>query len=151
MANIPIPQQGQPIDYQYIYQIVENLNELSTKVTSKFSESKFQNIENVKETRRMNDLSLVAGYTQVVVDKDVTSSKEFEFTYNFDVNFKYVPVVTVTPVMITTTEAGKDVSVVISSVTKSQVKGFVAFNAAKKGKASVGVNIIAVGIPEIPA
>lgn len=151
MANIPIPQQGQPIDYQYIYQIVENLNELSTKVSSKFSESKFNNSEGVKETRRLNDMSVVAGYAIVAQDKDVTSAKEIEFSYNFDVNFKYVPVVTVTPVMISTTEAGKDVSVVISSVTKSQVRGWVAFNASKKGKASIAVNVIAVGIPEIPA
>lgn len=147
MANIPIPQQGQPIDYQYIYQIVEQLNELSTKVTSKFSESIFNNKDNVKESHRMNDLSMIAGYVEVARDKDVTADKEIAFTYNFGVNFKYAPVVTATVALISNTDAGRDATVVINDVQKTRVTGYVAFNAAKKGKASVGVNLIIVGVP----
>jgi hypothetical protein len=148
MANIPIPQQGQPIDYQYIYQIVEQLNELSTKVTSKFAPSKFNNRENVNETHRLNDLSLVAGYVSIPT-LDVTQGTEKSFEYIFGVNFKYPPVVTVTPYMTTNTDAARDTSVVISDITTSKMTGYVSFNSTKAGKASVGVNIIAVGVPVI--
>lgn len=149
MANIPIPQQGQPIDYQYIYQIVENLNELSTKVTSKFSESKIQNKAGINETHRLNDLSVVAGYKEVVSGKDVTSEKEISFSYDFGVTFKYMPVVTASPILIENTNAGRDVAVVINDVSTTRVTGYVSFNASKTGKASVGVNIIAIGVPVI--
>lgn len=149
MANIPIPQQGQPIDYQYIYQIVDSLNELNTKVTSKFSESTFHNKDGVKESHRLNDLSMIAGYVEVVRGKDVTSEKEIGFSYNFNVNFKYPPVVTASTILIENTNAGRDATVVINDVSRSRVTGYVSFNASKKGKASVGVNIIAVGIPVI--
>lgn len=149
MANIPIPQQGQPIDYQYIYQIVDNLNELSTKVTSKFSESKFQNKQGISETHRLNDLSVVAGYKEVVVAKDVTSEKEIGFSYDFGVTFKYPPVVTASPILIENTNAGRDVAVVINDISTTRMTGYVSFNAAKTGKASVGVNIIAIGVPVI--
>lgn len=149
MANIPIPQQGQPIDYQYIYQIVDVLNELSTKVTSKFSESRFQNKQGANETHRLNDMSMVAGYKQVVLSIDATSQKEVKFDYDFGITFKYPPVVTVTPILIEDTAAGRDVSVVIRNVTTTNMDGFVSFNASKTGKSSIGVNIIAMGVPVI--
>jgi hypothetical protein len=149
MANIPIPQQGQPIDYQYIYQIVDTLNELSTKVTSKFSESKFQNKQGANETHRLNDMSMVAGYALVKENADATSEKEIKFDYAFGVTFKYPPVVTVTPIMLQDTAAGRDVSVVIKDITTTNMNGFISFNASKKGKASIGVNIIAIGVPVI--
>jgi hypothetical protein len=149
MANLPIPQQGQPIDYQYIYQIVNTLNELSTKVTSKYSESLFDNgKENVSEKHRLNDLSVIAGYKSIGV-VDATKDKEQYFSYNFQVNFKYPPIVTATPIMIENTNAARDCAVVISAVTRSSVTGYVSFNATKSGKANVGVNILAFGIPVI--
>jgi hypothetical protein len=155
MANIPIPQQGQPIDYQYIYQIVNNLNELSTKVTSKFSESVFDNTKstvNVKESHRMNDFSVVAAYIDVANGTNVNAGSELPFYYTFsDINFKYPPIVTATPVMNKSSEAGKDASVVISNITKGRIDGWIAFNASKAGKVYIGVNIIAFGIPEMPA
>jgi hypothetical protein len=148
MANIPIPQQGQPIDYQYIYQIVDALNGLSTKVTSKFSESKFDN-GTIKETHRLNDLAVVAGYVEVTNNTNVNAKTELPFTYNFNNNYKYPPVVTATPVLIKNTNAGRDSSVVINDVSTSRVTGYVSFNGAGTEKASVGVNIIAIGIPNI--
>lgn len=149
MANIPIPQQGQPIDYQYIYQIVNALNELSTKVTSKFSESIFDNGKVfVKEKHRLNDMSLVAGYKEIST-VDATQNKVQPFEYIFGINFKYPPIVTATPILVQDTDAGKDCSIVINTVTNSNMTGYVAFNATKAGKATVGVNIIAVGIPVI--
>jgi hypothetical protein len=152
MANIPIPQQGQPIDYQYIYQIVNNLNELSTKVTSTFSDSVFDSpVSKVKESHRMNDFSVVAAYVDVVNGVNVSSGTEKGFHYNFDINFKYPPIVVATPIMNKSSDAGKDASVVISSITKSRIDGWVAFNASVAGKAYVGVNIMAFGIPEMPA
>ena len=71
---------------------------------------------------------------------------EGSFSYNFN-DFSYAPVVTATPILIgdTATESGKDITVVITRVTTNRVEGIVKFNTI--GVASVGVNLIAVGIP----
>jgi len=148
MANIPIPQAGQPIDYNYIYQIVDAVNALSTKLSSKFSESQFDN-GTQQETRRLNDMSVVAGYTPINngAEISVNAGTEVQFSYDFKNNFKYAPVVTVTPKLIRNTAPARDMSVVISSITTSKVSGYVSFNDSASGKATVGLNIIAVGIP----
>jgi hypothetical protein len=54
-------------------------------------------------------------------------------------------VVTVTPINIGNTDAGKDVTVTINSISTSRVEGTVKFNTG--GDTSVGLNLIVVGIP----
>lgn len=152
MANIPIPQQGQPIDYQYIYQIVNNLNDLSTKVTSQFSPSIINGKDNAAESHRLNDLAVVAGYTVVSNNNSaVTVKTEKAFRYDFGVTFKYPPVVTATPYFLAGGVAGRDVSIVITDTSTSSISGYVTFNSATTANVSTGVNIIAVGIPVISA
>ena len=71
---------------------------------------------------------------------------EGAFTYTFN-DLAYVPVITATPILIDegSTEAGKDITVVLTKVTTNRVEGVVRFNTI--GVASVGLNLLIVGVP----
>ena len=69
---------------------------------------------------------------------------EVSFSYPFS-DFKFAPIVTATPVNVTNTPAGKNVSVILKPVTTTKVEGVVKFNTT--GEATIGVNLLIVGIP----
>jgi hypothetical protein len=54
-------------------------------------------------------------------------------------------VATATPINIGGTEAGREVSVILKSVTTTRVSGVVKYNFS--GELTIGVNLIVVGIP----
>lgn len=142
MSIIPFPQVGQPLDISYIYQIVTAVNDLATKVSS--STGNYATINN--ETAKTSNLKVIAQSKEVTTgNASVNAGSEQTFNISFSSAFKYVPVVTATPVNIGGTPSGKEVSVVLTSITTSGVSGIVKFNAS--GVLSVNVNIIAVGIP----
>lgn len=149
MANIPVPERGQPIDLSYIYQIANAVNKLSTQ--SVYSANKFVSIEtpaaNVgRQDIKITESRIIGGYHQLAPNINVTTGAAIEFTYNFPASdFKYPPIVTATPINISGTEAGKDVSVIITLISSSRVEGVVKFGTS--GTASIGINIIAVGVP----
>jgi hypothetical protein len=67
------------------------------------------------------------------------------FSYDFPSEFKFAPVVTASPVNVGNTDAGKDVTVTLKSISTSKVEGTVKFNAG--GDTSIGINLIIIGIP----
>jgi hypothetical protein len=80
----------------------------------------------------------------VATNRTVSAGNEQEFSYNFE-DFKYPPIVTATPVNIGNTPAGRNVSVILKSITTSNVVGVVRFNAP--GDISLAVNLVIIGIP----
>jgi hypothetical protein len=146
MSKIPVPDRGQPIDVAYIYQIVEALNELSSKVSS--STYGYVSVDTVAGNQ-----SLSSSETKIVAAEKsiysalttVTADSKASFSYSFNGEFQYPPIVTATPILLQGTSSGQDVSIVIDSVTNSQVSGTVNFNSA--GSVALKVNIIAIGVP----
>lgn len=146
MAKIPTPDRGQPLDVSYIYQIVEAINELSLKESS--GTYKYSSIDTSSgpQTAVITDTKIVAGETTIYSSEtDVAAGKTEKFSYSFKNEYKFAPIVTATPVLTSSTGSGRDVSIVIESVTVSRVDGRVTFNST--GKAALKVNIIAIGIP----
>lgn len=145
MAKIPLPERGQPVDLTYIGQIVKAVNELSTQVTT--TNNKYVTIDTpttaVKENVKTSDMRVIGAYRDIS-NKTVIAGSQGTFSVSFS-SFKFPPVVTATLVNVSGTDAGRDASVVLTSVTASGVEGVVTFNTA--GSVSVGVNIIAIGIP----
>jgi len=144
MAKIPLPERGQPLDLSYIYQIANALNNLSSEVSP--SAYKYVTIDNPnvgKQGLRVSETRIIAGFVEVS-NQEVTAGNSESFTYDFSTDFKYPPVVTATILNIGS-DTGNDVSLVLNSVTTSNIKGTVKF--AIGGKVSVGVNILAFGIP----
>jgi hypothetical protein len=147
MSKVPLPERGQPLDLTYIYQIANALNDLSSKVTS--TSNKYTSIDVVSgETQlvKTSDSRIVGGYVNVTNTDSNTTESEATFSYNFS-DFQFVPIVTATPILTgeVATDATKDVSVILTSVTANRVEGVVRFNTL--GVSSVGINLIAIGIP----
>jgi hypothetical protein len=82
----------------------------------------------------------------VTVDNGSATSGDVPFEFSFSA-FAYAPVVTATPYASSSngSEASKDVTVVLTSVTTNKVNGIVRFGS--NGVASVDVHAIVVGIP----
>jgi hypothetical protein len=146
MAKIPTPDRGQPLDVSYIYQIVEAINELSEQSSSATYRYSSVDTSAGPQNALITDTKIVAGETTVYnTETDVSAGKTESFSYSFKSEYKYPPIVTATPVLFSSTGSGRDVSVVIESVTTSRVDGKITFNSS--GRAALKVNIIAVGIP----
>lgn len=148
MAIIQTPQPGQPLDLGYIATMAKAINDLSSEVS--VSQSKYLTIDtkdNGQQSIRTSDARIVGGYSEVANNSTVNAGEDRTFTYSFSSDFQYPPIVTATPVSFRETPAGKDVSVLITSVTTSAVSGIVKFNTS--GNAFVAVNLIAIGIPQI--
>lgn len=146
MAKIPLPELGQPMDVSYIYQIANAVNDLSVQVSPAIYKYVTVDVPNgVQQNAKASETRFIGGYTDVVKSSNQSVGSQQSFTYNFPADFKFVPIVTATPVNIGGTEAGKNVSVVLKSVTTSKVDGIVNFNST--GDVSIGVNLIIVGIP----
>jgi hypothetical protein len=146
MARIPLPERGQPIDLSYIYQIAEAINDLSLQVSP--TNNRYVTIETPadgKQSTVSSGVKINAAYVSVYTNKTVKPGDEQTFSYNYPAEYKYAPVATATPVNVSDTPAGRNVSLIIKSVTTSRIEGTVRFNT--EGEASVGVNIIIVGIP----
>ena len=147
MAKLPLPERGQPLDLSYIYNVAQVVNELSEELTS--SSARYTSIDTAaagKQTLRTSDARIIGGYRAVTNNSSTSPDGEGTFVYEFE-DFAYVPVVTATPILIEdgTTESGKDISVILTKVTANKVEGLVKFNTI--GVASVGVNLLIVGVP----
>lgn len=146
MAKVPLPERGQPIDVAYLYQLSNAINQLSDQVSSStYNYTTVDTGSAGKQNVKTSEVRFVGGIKSVATNRTVDATEVIPFTYNFDVNFQYSPVVTATPVNVGLTPAGENVTVVITSVDKSSVSGIVRFNAV--GTLSISVNIIAIGIP----
>jgi hypothetical protein len=146
MARIPIPQRGQPIDATYIYDIVNAVNDLSNQVSS--ATYKYTNIDipsGSKQNIKTSEAKIVAGYIEIANNSTVNAGNEKTFSYNFPADFKYEPIATATPVNIGNTPAGKDATIVLTSVTTNRLEGVVRFGSS--GNISLAVNLIVVGVP----
>jgi len=146
MARIPLPERGQPLDVTYISQLAQAVNEISAAVspaTFKYTSIDTPNAgrQNVKAT----EARVIGGSIRVVSSGTITAGEEKPFTYSFPGEFKYAPIATATPINTGNTAAGKNVTVVLKSITTSSLDGLVRFNAS--GDVSVDVNLIIIGIP----
>lgn len=144
MAKIPTPDRGQPLDVSYIYQIVDVVNQLASQMSS--STYKYASIDTNSGTQNslISEMKVVAGSIPVT-DENITVGKTASYNYSFKGEYKYPPIVVVTPQLVNSTAAGKNIAVVVESVTNSRVDISVTYNAS--GTASYKLNIIAVGVP----
>lgn len=145
MAKVPTPDRGQPLDVSYIYGLAKAVNDLYDQtVQATYKYAKIDTVKNGPQSKMITDTKIIAGYVGVADNKDVVANEQIPFSYKWS-DYAYAPIVTATPVNLTGTSAGTDVVVVINSITTGGVDGVVKF--ATAGKVSVGINLIAIGIP----
>lgn len=146
MARIPLPERGQPLDVSYIYQLANALNELSTQISPATNKYVTVDTPNVgRQSVKASESRIIGGYIEVANNSTKTAGDEVTFSYDFPSDFKYAPIATATPLNIGNTPAGKDVSLILKTVSTSKVEGVVKFNSS--GDLSVAVNLIVIGIP----
>lgn len=146
MAKIPLPERGQPLDVTYLYQVASAVNDLSSQVSSAtYNYTTINSPSGTKESKKTSEARIFAGYQVIANSKTVNAGNEEPFSITFDGDFKYIPIVSATPVNTGGTAVGQDVSVVVKSITTSKIDGTVRFNAS--GNVSMVVHVIAIGIP----
>lgn len=146
MSILPVPERGQPLDVTYIYQIVKAINDLSSQIsTSVYKYVTVDTPTSGKQSVKSSEARIIGGYVQVTTSTTQVAGSSKPFYYDFSTDFKFAPIVTVTPINVGNTDAGKDITVTINSVSTSRVEGTVKFNTG--GDTSIGLNLIVVGIP----
>lgn len=146
MAKIPLPERGQPIDVSYIYQITNAVNQLSDQFST--TDYNYTTIDTVSYGKKdiPTSGSRIIGGRYVMAAKSRLADSTETFTYNFNGNFKYPPIVTATIVSTGGVgTAGDAATVVLTAVDSNGLTGLVRFE--KAGNASITVNLIIIGIP----
>jgi hypothetical protein len=143
MAKVPsLPSNGQPIDTQYIYDIVNsiiNINaEISTLGTSNVVVRKVKSAGNAKT----NSINFDAQTVNVVKASKVSKSTPKTGIVNFNTTFNQVPVVTAT--LVSSSSGSVNASVTITSIDQSTMSYKVSFDS--DGTTTLDLNIIAIGV-----
>jgi hypothetical protein len=150
MPQLQDPQPGQPLDLDYVSTIVKAVNDILARMATSSSLGISAVITGTgPEASKTSDLAFVGGYKEIFGTAQAVTAgttKDFSLDFPNGVTFKTPPIVTATPYTLNSTDAGRNVTVILKSVTTSKVEGTVMFNA--NGNVSVGVNLIAVGIPQ---
>ena len=146
MSSVPLPERGQPLDVTYIYELAKAINNISNSISAAtYNTTTIDTINAGKQNIKTSEAKIIGGYVEVANNSTVSAGNEKAFSYDFQNDFKYAPIVSATPVNIGNTPAGQNVNVVLKSVTTSKVDGVVKFNAS--GDLSVAVHLIIVGVP----
>jgi hypothetical protein len=146
MPQINLPERGQPVDLSLLRTIINAINEIYRQISP--SVSKFVKISVVgkpDQELRLSDAKMLAAYKEIANTKTINPGNEETVTIDLS-GFSEPPIVTATPRNIGGTAAGSSVSVTLKSVTTTAIEVIVKFNAA--GNATVGINVIAIGIPK---
>jgi hypothetical protein len=150
MGIINEPSIGQAIDVNYISEIVREVNNLNGSLGNKLTQSRIPKAGGNKPTQPIltSNLSIVTGSTKVTTDNESKTTDVKPFAFEFGRTFSGAPIVTATPQLANTGVDAKTVavSVIIKSITSSQVNGVVVFNSPAKN-ATITINIIAIGAP----
>jgi hypothetical protein len=139
MGAITPPTKGQPIDVNYLYDIVTQINSLTNTIAVRSSTSSRVNTQ----SETTSNLRFFAS-TVAITRTSATSGQTESFSFNYP-ELKFAPVATATIVNNSGSDAGQVASVVINNVTTSRVEGVVRFGAS--GAIDLSVNVIVVGIP----
>ena len=146
ISRIPTPDRGQPIDVPYLYLMATAINNIADQVdTSSERYTSVNTRDAQRQDLRTSDTKFFASFQDIYSQVEVRAGDTKEFIFPIS-GFKYAPIAVVSPVNTGTSTASNDVLTVITSITNSEVRGFVRFNSS--GLVSISVNMIAIGVPE---
>lgn len=146
MAGLPLPDRGQPLDITYIYQIVNEINNISNQISDATTDyTTIYTRSNGPQRVQTKAARIIAGYVDIVTNENVTAGTTKSFTFEYTSDFLYPPIATATVVNTGLSDVGDDVTAIIRTVTTSTVTGVVKFN--KSGNLSTTVNVMVIGIP----
>lgn len=144
--TIELPNRGQAIDSTYLLKLINTVNELEAKVTSRPNNlsSVYVRSDNKASQSKSSDLLFAAVQTKVT-NSNTTAITEISQRVSFETSFKNPPIVTATiEVPIGTSITNKNISVYVSEVESSSANITVKFGTVDSS--SVLVNVIAIGL-----
>jgi hypothetical protein len=145
MAKVPLPERGQPLDVTYIYQVVEAVNFLSTQISdATYNYTDVDVVGGEKQSLKTSNTKFIGKFKSIANNETVTAGQEKSYSIDYS-NFKFPPIVTLSIVNTSGTTAGANTTVVLTSVTTTQANFTVRYGVS--GTATVGINLIAIGVP----
>lgn len=147
MSRIPLPERGQPLDLSYIYTMAQAINDLSEEGSALAQGNNFilQGKDGTLQSSKLYGSQIFAKYITISSLSSLNTGGEVTKQVDFTPGFSAPPVITATIVNAGNTVSGTDVSVVIQNITSSSAQITIKFGSS--GLSSVGVNVIAVGLP----
>jgi hypothetical protein len=141
--KIPLPERGQPIDLNYLYQIASSINDLSNAVSTSNTTSVVNNGINPREDVTTNKIRFYATTRNIVVG-NVNAGTSQNWSLDLTPDFLFTPVAVATVQNNTASTAGNNITLVIRNITTSRVEGNVLYNAG--GSIDININVIAMGV-----
>jgi hypothetical protein len=146
MAQIPLPERGQPLDVAYISRLAQEINNLSRDAsTARYDYITIDTKDSGQQNKKMSEVRVLGVIKKLPAGKKVTAAEEIGFTHSFNGEFKFAPIVTATAINVGGGSAGGNVTVILKDPTTSGIEGTVRFN--ESGTATVNVNLIIIGVP----
>ena len=141
MAKVPsLPSNGQPIDTQYLYDIVNSLISINSELAT-YGNSSIKVAGQTVAKTKTNSINFDAQTVNAVPATDVKVGDSKTGSVAFATFFNKAPVVTATLVSKSTTTVSANV--VITAVDTTSVYYKITFTSA--GKTTLDLNIIAIG------
>jgi hypothetical protein len=141
--KIPLPERGQPIDLNYLYQIANSINNLTNQISTSNTTSVIDNGINPREDITTNRLRFYATTKNIVVG-NINAGASQNWSVDLSPDFLFTPVAVATVQNNTASTAGNNITLVIRNITTSRVEGNILYNAS--GNIDININVIAIGV-----
>jgi hypothetical protein len=139
MAQIELPDRGQPLDISYLFRIAQEINRVSELVAASFSKIKYRDTSTPSQLATSN-LAFYAE-TQKIIDANLSVQPNAPSSFDYSGIFKTTPVVICS---VTSVTGVSNLYGVLSGVTQNSCQVNV-FSSATSGAFSADVSIIAIG------
>jgi hypothetical protein len=139
MAQIELPDRGQPLDISYLFRIAQEINRVSELVGSSISKIKYRDTSTPSQVATSN-LSFYAE-TQKIIDANLSVQPNAPASFDYSGIFKTTPVVLCS---VTSVTGVSNLYAVLNGVTQNSCQVNV-FSSATSGAFSADVSIIAIG------
>ena len=139
MAQIELPDRGQPLDISYLFRIAQEINRVSELVGTSLSKIKYRDTSTPSQVLTSNIVFYAE--TQKIVDANLSVQPNAPASFDYSGIFKTTPVVTCSVTSIT---GVSNLYPVLSAVTQNSCQVNV-FSSATSGAFSADISIIAIG------
>jgi hypothetical protein len=139
MAQIELPDRGQPLDISYLFRIAQEINRVSELVGSSLSKIKYRDTSTPSQILTSNIVFYAE--TQKIVDGNLSVQANAPASFDYSGIFKTTPVVTCS---VTSVTGVSNLYPVLSAVTQNSCQVNV-FSSATSGAFSADISIIAIG------
>lgn len=139
MAQIELPERGQPLDISYIHKLVQQIQNLQDTLGNAFSKIRYRDVNTPSNVSPAN--LVFYAETLKITDSNLSTQTNATATFDYSGLFKTTPVVVCS---ITSLDGVSNLYTVLEKVTQNNCNVNV-FSSSTGGAFSADVSIIAIG------